>query len=192
MKQNIESIKRVIELIYKTLEEQIEEKEYISGNAYFDETKLDKLNSSKPMRIEIWNRIENEFEADAFKIACAIQAGFLYLADNEIISEATKLFLKAKGKIEKYIEKQNQWMVKKDPYFKNYPMHIQILHHHFDNPNPQERHRPKEGKSELINNLSNLMKTTLPEKAERSTFISAILENFFAVPIDPRTDRKHL
>jgi hypothetical protein len=114
------------------------------------------------------------------------------LADNEVISEATELFQKAKGKIEKYIEKQNQWMVKKTPYFKNYPMHIQILHHHFDNPNPPERHGPKEGKSELINNLSNLMKTTLPEKAERSTFISDILENFFAVPSDPRTDRKHL
>lgn len=191
MKQNFESIKSAVELIYKTLEEQIEEKGCLSGNTYFDETKLDKLNNSKPMRNEIWDRIENEFEDDAFKIACAIQAGFLYLADTEVIREAAKQFWKIRGKIEKYIEKQNQWLANKAPYFKNYPIHIQIHHHHLDNSNPPEKYRPKEGKSELINYLSTLMKKNLPEEAERSTYISAILENFFAVPSDPGNVSKH-
>ena len=192
MKKNFESIKRVIEIIYETLEEQIEEKGYISGNAYFDKTELAKLNSSKTNRFEIWNRIESEFEDEAFEIACAIENGFLYLDDNGGIHKAAMQFRKAKGKIEHYVEKQNQWLVKKAPYFKNYPIQIRIPHHYFDNPNPPKSHRLKEGKPELIKNLSTLMKTTLPEKAERSTFIFTILENFFAVPSDHRTDRKHL
>lgn len=112
--------------------------------------------------------------------------------DNGTIHKAANQFRKAKGKIEHYVEKQNQWLVKKAPYFKNYPIQIQIPHHHLDNPNPPKSHRLKEGKPKLIKNLSTLMKTTLPEKEERSTFISAILENFYVVPSDPRTDRIHL
>ena len=100
MKKNFESIKRVIEIIYETLEEQIEEKGYISGNAYFDKTELAKLNSSKANRIEIWNRIESEFEDEAFEIDCAIENGFLYLDDNGTIHKAAKQFSKVKGKIE--------------------------------------------------------------------------------------------
>ena len=192
MKKNVELIKKVIELTYKTLEEQIEEKGSLSGNAYFDKTELAKLNSSKTNRIAIWNRIESEFEAEAFEIACSIENGFLYLDDNGTIHKATNQFRKAKGKIEHYVEKQNQWLVKKAPYFKNYPIQIQIPHHHLDNPNSPKSHKLKEGKPKLIKNLSTLMKTTLPEKEERSTFISAILENFYAVPSDPRTDRIHL
>lgn len=193
MKQNIESIKRDIELIYKTFDEQIEEKGSISGNAYFDETELAKLNSSKPKRDEIWKRIETEFEAEALKIACAIWDGFFYLADTGAIRKAAKLLRKAKANFEKYIEKQNHKLVDKDPYFKNFPIQIQILPHHLDNPNPPEGHRPQEGTPKLINNLSTLMKNTLPDDdAELSRLISAILEYFFAVPKAPRTVRKHL
>jgi len=196
----IEQLKKSIELRYKTfdelIDEQIGETGHIIGNAFFDEKQLDKLKEARPEREKLYSELEKGLEPElCFQILGKIYDGFLYLADDyDPIRKPIKLYAEAKDKLEKKVLKLNEELTKADTYFKNFPMQVGILPHHLDNPNPTEKHRPKENKNILIKELSDLLKAFLPKVADRSKVISRILKFFYTVPkteATPENVRKH-
>lgn len=193
-----------IELRYYSPDEQLaqtkeDDKEgYTLGNEFFTEEQLPKLRDLKPDRDDIWDKI---IELDPsnklyFELATKIDEGFSYLVEDEFKGhKKVREYLDAKKRIHKhfedYIKKQNAKLVKKDPYFENYPIRAKLLSefHHLDS--STKAHRPPEHKIYLIEDLSALIETYLPETMDRARMISRIFACFYDLKSDPRNIRKH-
>ena len=181
MKNNFEKIKQDIELIYLSFEEQQKKAGYIIGNSFFNEKQLSKLKGFKQKRESIWKQLESMFDTtQCFEIAGIIQDGFKYMADNGSVREYSKAYQDRKKKILDYVRKQNEQLIKKYPYFKLFPLQIDITPHHLDS--PTKRGRPADMKNIFIKQLSNELKTHFQVEDQQAKFIFRIFRFFFGVP----------
>jgi hypothetical protein len=203
MKTEIEKFKKRIELIYEDPEQQIKKTRSIIGNYYFTKEQISEMRRFKAERIKIYNELKRLPSELFCKIAYKIEQGFLDIWDDQdSIREPQKLFKEARSNIQQqvnkldgFVEKTNEELQNKNSYFTNFPItiNVQISSHHLDKAHPAKPGRPKKAKNILIKELSDLLKSQLPEDADRSEFISEILRFFYGVPkleAYPRTVRK--
>jgi hypothetical protein len=187
MKAEIEKFKDAIEPIYES-------------PGYFTEKQLSKMKNFRKEREKIYDEF-TKIKPELFsEIAFIIETGFFNIWDDKApMRDHLKLFRKTKSsireKIDTYVKKANKKLAEKDPYFKLFPITIiiKIMPHHLDY--PPKKIRPQKSRPLLIKDLSNSLKSHLPQKADREKFISHILQYFYGISKEdahPKNIRQHL
>jgi len=200
LEEEIDTIIIGIENRYRPLKEQANQYGEVIGNVFFTDEQLVKLKTFESKRNSFYDELEQKLRPELFfKVVCKIEDGFLYLAeDKDPMHETVKLYKDAKKRIENKIEKENEKLVDKDPYFGKklktgyeilFP--IRLSYHHLDNPTPPKKGSPNKNQSILIKQLSELLRSYLPKDADREKKIAQILLYFYDLDLDPRSIISH-
>jgi hypothetical protein len=212
LQKDINQIIRAIERAYLLPEKQSESGP-IKGNSWPDEKGLSDLTALRelsPERRKIYLDLKKELKLETFfAVLCKIQQGFLYVWEegNPLRMKAGE-FRKAKESLEKQVEdlrknlrNTNKNLAAKNPFFKTFPIpligldDVVMLPHPLDQVDPPKAIGPSELKNQLIKELSDLLKSSLPKVGDRAKFISRILRFFYLTPeseSNARIIRQHM
>jgi hypothetical protein len=149
-------------------------------------TKLEKMATLRRIRMVVYDQLalfmSNEELSRILKLC---QEAPMYVAgdyDKGALNNKIKLYEEAKKRIKRYVEKQNNLLVDKDPFFGLFPIGVRVSPHHLDTPYPPKQQHLGKGKAMLIKQLSDILSPYMPDTGDRSEFIGIILRSFAGLP----------